>query len=130
MNPRGSLLLPRPLADRGAANWPKCALCLRAVDRYGIENETARSIEIWAECSGVRIDPATGTVAWILDAHGRPVSAPKKHETMRSSVTIAKTAGWSMNRFVDIVRRLAFFAPEGERKWVQDLTAQAVRPKS
>lgn len=119
-SPRGSLLMPRPLADRGVANWPKCALCLRAVDRYGIENETPKHIEIWAECTGVRIDPATGRGLF---------GAAKKHDTLRSSVTIAKTMGWSENRFTDILRRLAFFAPEGERKWVQDLTARAVRPK-
>jgi hypothetical protein len=56
----GALLLPRETADRdiGAASWPKCARCRRAVDAYGIQNENSTSIEIWAECRGIRLDPA------------------------------------------------------------------------
>lgn len=115
----GALLLPRKVADHGTASWPKCAICLRNVDAYGIENETDASIEIWARCDGVRIDPKTGKTIGF---------AVRMHEPMKSSVTILKGPGWSPQRFTDIVRRQAFFAPagEGERRVMQTITAQGV----
>lgn len=118
-HPAGALLLPRAVADRGTMNWPKCALCMRAVDAHGIANENAASIEIWARCDGVRIDPKTGKTVGF---------APRVHPPMKSSVTLLKGSGWSPQRFTDILRRQAFFAPagEGERKFQQTLTAKGV----
>lgn len=118
MKPRGSLLLPRQVADHGQANWPKCALCLRAVDAYGLENDTPAKVEIWARCTGVRIDPRTG---------GALAGAPRVHDTMQSSVTIRKGPGWSENRQLDTIRRMAFFARDGERGWAQTLTPEGVK---
>lgn len=118
-NPAGALLLPRKAADHGTTNWPKCVLCMRSVDAYGIENETDASIEIWARCDGVRIDPKTGRTV---------LNAPRKHMTMKSGVIILKGVGWSAQRFTDIVRRQAFFAPagEGERRFQQNITKGGV----
>jgi len=52
---------------------------------------------------------------------------------MKSSLTIRKGAGWSTNRFTDIVSRLAFFAPdtlsEG-RAFQQDTSPTGVESKS
>jgi threonine synthase len=90
---------------------------MRAVDAYGLENETDSKIELWARCDGVRIDPSTGTVV-----HG----APKVHETRKDSMVIMKTPDWSQNRLADIISRSAFFAPDGDRKWEQDFTADGV----
>ena len=114
--PAGGIILPRAIADHGQVNWPKCARCMRAVDAYGIENETPGSIEIWAECRGVRIDPKTGQSVW----------GGKTHPTMRSSMWLMKGPGWSPNRFTDIVRRLAFFHAEGDRQFLQTLTQDGI----
>src|ERR1700690_4191485 len=98
----GSILLPRRVADNvGQLNWPKCAACARQCDAYGIENETPSMIEIWARCNGV--------------THGHRV-----HELKRDSVVIMKGIGWSPNRFTEIIRRLAFFHPLGDRRWTQE----------
>jgi hypothetical protein len=116
----GALLLPRETADRdiGAASWPKCARCRRAVDAYGIQNENSTSIEIWAECRGIRLDPATGTAVW---------PEQRIHYPMKSSVWILKGPGWSPQRFTDIVRRQAFFSPDGDRQYTQTLTPDGVK---
>ena len=64
--PPGALLLPRQAADRGTDNWPKCMRCLRAVDAYGIERENDASIEVWAKCTGARIDHSqAGLYLWV-----------------------------------------------------------------
>ena len=113
----GASLLPRHVADRGQINWPKCALCQRAVDAYGLEDDAILYVEIWAECSGIRIDPASGAAV---------AGAPKMHEKRRGSVKIIKKGGLdiSSGRFTDLVRRLAFFEPElAERNWDQHLTS-------
>jgi hypothetical protein len=118
----GSLLLPRSVADRdrGEANWPKCMLCRRAVDAYGIENETRTHLELWVRCDGIRRDPQTGAAV-----HG----APKVHESRKGSIRIEKGIAWSPARFTDIVRRQAFFAPDGERDWQSSFATDAgVKP--
>lgn len=112
----GSLLLPRKVARAGALNWPKCAICCRAVDAYGIENETDASIEIWARCTGIRVDPDSGQAV-----HG----SFKRHETKQSSTVIFKGIGWSRHRFTDIVSRLTFFDPQGERRFRQSFSAES-----
>jgi hypothetical protein len=112
----GATMIPRQVADRGHMNWPKCALCGRAVDAYGIEDDANLYVEIWAKCSGVRIDPQSG-----LAVHG----APKVHEERRGSIKIQKWSHLDINsgRFTDLVRRLAFFQPEfAERNFKQGLT--------
>lgn len=115
----GALLLPRETADRdiGAASWPKCARCRRAVDAYGIANETDAQIEIWARCDGIRRDPKTGQAVW---------PETRQHYEMKSSVWILKGPGWSPHRFTDIVRRTSFFSPDGDRQFTQNLTADGV----
>jgi hypothetical protein len=118
INPGGALILPRPVAARGQVLWPKCARCMRAVDAYGIEEETKGHIEIWARCGGTRIDPATGGAVFGFLA--------RNHPTMKSSTTILKGPGWSPQRFADIVSRLAFFGPEGDRQFVQNVTPEGV----
>ena len=117
INPRGALVLPRHAA--GHLNWPRCFICKRIVDAYGIENETDASIEIWGECTGVLQDPKTGQSVGF---------APKRHEKMRSSVVILKGPGWSPQRLTDIIARQAFFAPpgEGDRQFLQTLTPDGV----
>ena len=108
----GAILLPRHRA--GQLNWPRCAICHRVVDAYGIENETEASIEIWAECTGMLLDPATGrAVAFSIPKH------PKK----KGSIVLLKGPGFSANRLTDIIARQAFFSPEGERQWAQNLSA-------
>ena len=116
--PMGAVILPRRVADRGQLLWPKCARCMRAVDAYGIENETDASIEIWVRCDGMRIDPRTGQAV-----HG----AMRRHASMRSSVTILKGVGWSPQRFTEIVSKTALFHPEGDRVFLQLPSAQTVR---
>lgn len=112
----GSLLLPRQRA--GGLNWPRCARCARVVDAYGIETETAGSIEIWARCDGILRDPKTGLAVGL---------AARLHYPMKGSVTILKGPGWSRQRFTDIVSRQAFFALDGgDRQWRQDLTPEGV----
>lgn len=113
----GAILLARPVADRAAASWPKCMRCMRNVDAYGFESETPTKVEVWARCGGVRIDPQTGLAM---------PYAPKVHELLKSSVTIRKGPGWTDQRFTDIIRRLAFFAPDGDRQWEQTLTEDGV----
>lgn len=116
----GSLILPRAQAQRGLPSWPKCWICDRAVDAYGIERENALEIEVWARCGGIPIDPDTGLVSGI---------ATRKHEPKKTSVVIQKTRAWSYNRFQDIIARQAFFAPPTEpieREYRQDLTAEGV----
>lgn len=103
----GAIYLPRRVADHGQMNWPKCARCMRQVDAYGIENETTGHIEIWARCNGI--------------THGKRV-----HPVIRDSVYIFKGPGWSVNRFTEIVRRQAFFHPEGDRKWLQGIHKDSV----
>jgi hypothetical protein len=118
----GSILLPRHVADRdrGEANWPKCIRCRRAVDAYGIENETASHIELWARCDGIARDPQTGAAI-----HG----AEKRHGTLRDSIYIEKGDAWTPARFTDIVRRQAFFAPDGDREWEASFsTGDGVKP--
>ena len=121
--PPSGLILPREVAARGVANWPKCALCMRGVDAYGLENETDSMIEIWARCDGVAIDPSTG-----VQIHG----SPRVHEVKKSSVFIKKGPGWSGNRLTDIISRLAFFAPgaasEG-REFTQNLSADGLKKR-
>lgn len=111
----GSLLLPRKQA--GNINWPRCARCRRIVDAYGIENETAGHIEIWARCDGIFRDPDTDLAL--------PFQ-PRVHPQMKGSVTIMKGPGWTPQRFTDIIARQAFFAPDGDRQWRQDLTAEGI----
>lgn len=110
MNRGGAIILPRRVADHGQMNWPKCAACGRQVDAYGIENESAGSIEVWARCNGM--------------TQGRRV-----HPERRDSTHILKGPGWSPNRFTDIVRKLAFFHPLGDRQFRQDLTMRGVGPR-
>jgi hypothetical protein len=125
--PPGALILPRQVADRdrGAALWPKCARCRRAVDAYGVMNENASSIEIWARCDGVRIDPKSGGSLWDL-VRGRPSASLREHPPLKSSSHILKGPGWSVNRFADIVSRLSFFSPDGDRQFTQNLTPEGV----
>jgi hypothetical protein len=114
------MVLPRQAADAySQVSWPKCLICRRNVDAYGVENETDRAIEVWARCDGVQVDPSTGLTV----GH-----APRKHEMLKSSVTIRKGPGWSSNRLTDILRRLTFFAPAGEgtRDVEQTLTAEGL----
>lgn len=118
-NRGGALLIPRQQA--GQINWPRCALCRRIVDAYGMANETSSSVEIWARCTGVLLDPSTG-----LAVHG----APKRHEMRADSVTIAKGPGWTHRRLTDAISRLMFFAPDGDRHWAQDLSHDGVHAKS
>ena len=101
----GALLLPRHVADAASASWPKCARCLRNVDAYGIENETRKQLEIWARCDGVRKDPMTGRA---VDG------APRVHEPRKGGVIIHKGPQWSEQSMTDVLRRLAFFPPDGE----------------
>lgn len=117
-NPGGAIVLPRAVAAKGVMLWPKCARCGRAVDAYGIENETDGSIEVWARCGGTRIDPSSGLAVFGFSA--------KNHPTMKSSTVILKGPGWSPQRFTDIVSRLSFFAPEGDRQFRQDVTPEGV----
>lgn len=114
---RGSLVLPRHQA--GQINWPRCWICKRIVDAYGIENETDASIEVWAKCTGVLQDPQTGLSVGF---------STRKHPEMKSSVTILKGPGWSPQRLTDIIARQAFFAPpgEGERQFLQTLSPDGV----
>lgn len=88
-------------------NWPKCALCIRQVDAYGLDNETSGSIEVWARCNGV-------------------TQGMRVHPELKDSVLILKGPGWSMNRFCDSIRRMAFFHPEGDRRWKQNITQDGV----
>jgi len=121
--PQGGILVPREMADRGTVNWPKCAKCMRAVDAYGIENETEQLLEIWCKCGGEVLDPTTGQ---------RAFGAPTIHEPRKSSFIIKKTVGWSENRFTDIVRRIAMFSDSGEsegREFTQTLTQEGVRKR-
>ena len=121
--PQGGILIPREMADRGTVNWPKCAKCMRAVDAYGIENETEHLLELWCKCSGSVLDPTTGQ---------RVFGTPTMHEPRKSSFTIVKTTGWSDNRFTDIVRRIAMFSDDGQsegREFTQTLTQEGVRKK-
>lgn len=117
--PPGALILPRKEADRdvGAALWPKCARCRRAVDAHGVMNENSSSIEIWARCDGIRVDPKTGQAVWPFG---------RVHPRMTSSTHILKGPGWSVNRFSDIVSRLSFFSPDGDRQFTQNLTPEGV----
>jgi hypothetical protein len=92
---------------------------MRSVDAYGYENETDAAIEVWAVCNGVRIDPQSGSAV-----HG----APKVHETKKDSVVIRKGPGWSHQRLTDLLERLAFFDPQGERDWKQDLSFEGAKP--
>lgn len=111
------------MADAGTANWPKCAKCMRAVDAYGLENDTAASIEVWARCDGIAIDPRSG------DAVAGKV---RVHAPLKSSTVITKGIGWSGQRFTDIIRRLAFFADDAMsegREFTQTLTAQGIRKR-
>lgn len=121
--PQGGLLLPRSTARHGLMNWPKCAICMRAVDAYRLVRDTDTEVEIEARCDGVRIDPSSG-----LAVHGSAMM----HPSMKSSITINKGAGWSANRFTDIVSRLAFFAPDAAsegREFTQDTSASGVHKK-
>lgn len=106
------------------ASWPYCHRCGRSVDAYGLENDTPHAIELWARCSGVMLDPETG---------GQVFGTPRRHEEMKSSVTIIKGAGWSDNRLRDIIARTGFFAPtevsEG-REFRQDLSSEGVAKKA
>jgi hypothetical protein len=112
----GAHLLPRQVADRGQLNWPKCALCGRAVDAYGIEEDAVLYVEIWAECTGIRLHPDTGAAL---------PGATKVHDKRRGSIKVLKAGHLDISnpRFTDMVRRLAFFAPElAERNFDQGLT--------
>lgn len=121
MRPLGSLLLPRSKqANVGSQNWPKCALCKRSVDAYGIENETDARIEIWIRCDGVYRDPKTGLAVGL---------AARVHEPRKTSVTLFKGPGWSANRFTDLVSRTVVFHPEGLRQWLQTITREGARPR-
>lgn len=123
MKPRGGLILPRSVVRQSQLNWPRCALCMRALDAYGIEGENSTSIEIWGRCDGIRRDPDTGRAQ-----HG----APRVHEPLKSSMTIVKGPTWSPNTASDLISRLAFFAPDAAsegREVVQTLDASGVRKK-
>lgn len=106
----GALIVPGHKASKSYANWPRCAICQKAVHRYGIEEETAKYVEVWAECMGILIDPDTGRAV---------ANMPRKHETKRSSARIEKGIGWSPNRFTDLVARLEFFTDSGNRNFLQ-----------
>lgn len=96
---------------------------MRALDAYGIENETDHHIEIWGRCGGMRLDPDTGTAV-----HG----ATPLHPEMKSSMTIVKGPTWSPNTAADIVSRLAFFAGDAEsegREFTQELSQEGIRKK-
>jgi len=96
---------------------------MRAVDAYGLENETDSGIEIWARCDGVAIDPSSG-----VQIHG----SPRVHETMKSSIFLNKGRGWSRNRLTDIISRLAFFAPDAAsegREFTQNLSADGLKKR-
>ena len=118
LNPGNAIVLPRQVARKGEMLWPKCRICGRAVDAYGIERESDASIEVWARCGGTRLDPSSGRAVWGF--------AAKNHPPMKSSTTILKGPGWSPQRFADIVSRLAFFGPEGDREFRQDLTREGI----
>ena len=115
----GSLVIPRHLEHKrtGQINWPRCAICNRIVDSYGLEENCELYVELWGECSGQLLDPQTGM----------PVAnAPRRHDRIRSSFRIVKGPGWSPNRLTDIVRRTTLFALDGERDFKQDVTAEGV----
>ena len=121
--PRGGLILPRGVARQAQLNWPKCCLCGRALDAYGIEGENSESIEIWGRCDGVRHDPDTGRAV-----HG----SERNHPVLKSSMTIVKGPTWSPNTAADLISRLAFFAPDAAsegREVTQTLDAEGVRKK-
>ena len=118
--PRGASLITRAMADHGTINWPKCALCMKSVDAYGIENETPFSIEIWARCDGFRIDPQTGQAVTL---------GVRRHAEMKSSATIMKKPGYTNQRLTDIIRRLAFFDPQGDRQFNQTITPGGVEKR-
>jgi len=115
----GAIIRP----DRSfTSRWPSCYICNKSVHAYGVENETAAYIEVWMECRGVEIDPATGRVV---------EDAPRKHELRRTSVRIEKRGIWSHQRFTQIMGDTIAFAPagEGERDFVVEAgNAQSVRP--
>jgi hypothetical protein len=118
-NRSGALVIPRYAEHKrtGQINWPRCAICKRIVDSYGLEEDCEQYVELWGECSGLLLDPKTGT-----PVHG----ASRKHERMRSSFRITKGPGWSSNRLTDIVRRTELFALDGERDFAQRLTIEGV----
>lgn len=119
--PQGGLILPRSVTRQGSSNWPKCAICMQAVDAYGLETDTPTQVEIWARCNGQAVDPATGA----------PIES-RVHPPLQSSMTVNKGPDWSPNRFSDIVSRLAFFAPDAlseGRDFYQDISGEGVRKK-
>jgi hypothetical protein len=96
---------------------------MRALDAYGIEEETDHYIEVWGRCDGQRLDPRTGLAVF---------GAPRVHEPRKTSMTVAKGIGYSPNRFADIVSRLAFFAPDATsvgREVTQDISAEGVKKR-
>lgn len=100
-----SLLLPRGSAH-GEANWPRCAVCLRSVDAYGIDENTRKYIELWARCDGIA-GPYGG----------------KHVRSYRAGIRIDKTAwpgGWTENTSVDILARLVL-RPGKFAKWALQL---------
>lgn len=102
--PDKSGLMPRSLAREAQAPWPKCAVCMRNVDAYGIENDTPASLEVWVRCDGIR------------DGEER------KHEAKRAGFRIDKrryVLGLSENEFRDIVSRLTL-RPGSIGTWVLD----------
>jgi hypothetical protein len=103
---RGAIVLPRKVVDRdrGEANWPKCLLCRRGVDAYGIVRSGEFGIELWARCDGIARDPQSGGAV-----HG----AAKVHETRYDSAVLPKS---TPQQFTDRVRRLAFFGPDGDKE--------------
>jgi hypothetical protein len=124
---RGAYVASRRQA--GAGNWPKCGLCRREVDAYGLDNDTGTHVTVWARCGGVRVDPSTG-----MSVHG----FPRVHESREDFVVIRKGPNyrvlwtsrdhaWSLT---DAIARLVFFHPDATREVVRDGSAEGVHAKS
>lgn len=97
-----SMLLPYGQGG-GDANWPKCVLCRRSVDAYGLgEHVPGKYIELWVRCDGI---------AGIYGgAHVRSYRAGIRIDLR------GYQEGWTRNTSVDILRRIALH-PGKFGKW-------------
>jgi hypothetical protein len=98
----GSSVLAPSLIGHGEALWPRCLVCKRSADAYGIAEETRKYVEFWVRCDGI-----AGIYGGM---HAR---------SYRAGIRIDKTrfpGGWSHNTMAAVLPRLCL-RPGKFAKW-------------
>jgi hypothetical protein len=122
----GAVILPRQRSGKGLQNWPKCMLCNTCIQVHSFDSNdfltdpNVRKTALRVKCYGIPIDPTSGMAQF---------GFAQIHPVKEDFIVLEKGPGFTMNRLRDILPRLGFFGPLGDRKWQQTVTIQGAKPR-